>query len=593
MHRITPADVPSITHMIGSSLLREELEQKIIKSTALQKGILLKDYAKAVEKDSVVFHKESVAKFMYDMVKTAIGPFGHDKMVSKDLGKYPTTRHVFVTNDIYEFLNLLEFKHPIAKMVVDLAKSVDSEVGDGVASTVLLACSLVLNGCELVREGLHPTVVVEGYLKALSITLETLEKNSFIVSSHDEQVLEKIALSAMRNKAADGIEPAVAKSIVRVFQGLRNSPGNYLNIADLKIERAIGSSLEDSLFVEGVILKNEVIHDEMPKKIHDGRVALISKPIVTRDFRKPVGYDDIVFDFEEPTAYRSYSSYREKVLKEAANKIISTGANVVFLSEGIDEIAINVFVKNNVLAVRRIVPEDMERLAKATGGFIVASPSQLNPEHLGNARLVEEKKIGDSEWVFVVGREGGGPRSILITAPYDEYARDAEHLLVNSLKTLASFQREPRVLAGGGIALFHAAAIVREKALTEPSKKALAMQKFADALESVHSSIVENSGHDTINVIAELRRMHARGIHDAGFDVMTGEYVRFIPAGIVDPFLVVKQALVSAVEFATLVLKVDGIYYIPRTRRELIEKKKAEAKRSGKDSGSWVEEKQY
>ncbi|MEM1943506.1 MAG: TCP-1/cpn60 chaperonin family protein [Candidatus Caldarchaeum sp.] len=593
MSRVRPTDIPSESQMIVSSIIKEQLEQEKVKYTGFQRGTILKDYARVVEKDPVLFHSEYVVRFTYDMVRTAIGPFGQDKMVSKDLGDSPPTRHVFITNDIYEFLSLLEFKHPIAKIVVDLAKSVDSEVGDGVATSVLLGCSLVLRGCELVRHGLHPTTVVDGYARALKLSLLSLERNSVAVSMHDERLLESVASSAIRNKSAEGIEPDVVRRVVKVFNNLRNSAGSYLDLANLKIERTIGSSLEETIFVDGVILRNEVIHDGMPKRVVDGKVALISKPIVTRDFNKPIGYDDVVFEFEEPTAYRSYSSYREKVLREAASHIIASGASVLFLSQGIDEIAIDLLVKKGILAVRRIVPEDMERLARATKGIIVATPSQLRPEHLGRARLVEEKKIGDSEWVFVVGVGGGGPQSILLTAPHDEYARDAEHLLMNSLRALASLQREPRVVAGGGVALFDAAVNLREWAWSEAGKTPLAVEKFADALEDVHKSIVENAGYDALEVAAEVRRMHAAGVHDYGFDVMTGQYARFISEGILDPLPVVRQALVAAFEFAVLVLRTDGIYYIPRTRRELMEKRKAERKRKGKRPGDWVEEKQY
>lgn len=593
MVRITPADIPSESQMIEASIFREQLEQEIIKYTGLLKGTILKDYAKVVEGESTLFHKEEVARFMYGMVKTAIGPYGQDKMVSKDLGASPPTRHVFVTNDIHEFLNHLEFKHPFAKMVVDMARTVDMEVGDGVATAVLLGCALVQRGCELVRTGIHPSTVVDGYGRALRICLEHLHKNAVDVSLDDDRVLEFVALSSIQNKAANGIEQNVARQVVRIFKHIRNTPGTYLDLFNVKIERALGPTLEESRFVDGVILRNEVIHDHMPKRVAGGRVALISKPIVTRDFDKPVGYDDVVFEFSDKSAYRNYSEYRVKVLREAAYQIISSGADILFLTKGIDEIAIDILVKRGILAVRRIVPEDMERLARATRGTIVATPSQLRPDHLGWARLVEEKKIGDSEFVIVEGAGGGGPQSILLTAPYDEYARDAEHILMNSLKTLASLQREPQVVAGGGVSLLDAAMVLRERAWTEAGKTSLAIEKFAEALEDVHLAVVENAGYDALEIVARVRRLHLEGFPDYGFDVMSGQYRRFFSAGIMDPIAVVKQALVSAVEFATMVMKTDGIYFIPRTRKELMEKRRVERKRKGKGPGDWVEEKQY
>ncbi len=593
MRRVTPADIPSEGQMITSSLLREEMEQQITKYTGLTRGTLLKDYARVKDHQSILFEHDLVARYMYEMVKTAMGPFGQDKMVSKDLGAAPPTRHVFITNDIYEFLNLLEFKHPVAKILVDMAKTVDSEVGDGVAAAAVIGCSLVINGCELVRRGLHPTTIVEGYEIGLRICLDHLEKMAVPISLDDGPMLEAVALSAMRGKAALNIEADLARTVAGLFMRLRGMSAPYLDMSKVKVERTIGPALSDTIFVKGVILRNEVIRDEMPKKIVDGKVALISKPVVTRDFDRPIGYDDIVFEFEDPTAYKKYSNYREKVLVEAANRIVASGANILFLTKGIDEIAINILRKNNILAVRRIVPEDMERLAAATGGTIVATPDLLRSEHLGRARLVEEREIGDSEWVIVEGSVEKGPVSILITAPYDEIARDAEHLILNSLRTLAALEQDPRIIAGGGVALLDAAHVIRAEAWRIGSKASVAVEKFADAIEEVHRSIVANAGYDQLDIVAEVRRMHARGVSDFGYDVWVGEYRRFTQAGILDPLHVVRQALISAVAFASLILKTDSVFYIPRTRRELMEKRKAERKRKGKRPGDWVEEKQY
>jgi chaperonin GroEL (HSP60 family) len=593
MGRVTPADIPSQGQMITSSLMKEEMEQEIIRYTGLERGTILKDYARVRDRESIFFEHGAVIKYMYDMVKTVLGPFGQDKMVSKDLGAAPPTRHVFVTNDIYEFLNLLEFKHPVAKILVDMAKTVDSEVGDGVAAAAVLGCSLVLHGCDLLRMGLHPTTIVEGFEMGLRTCLYRLEEIAIPIRLEDTSILEAVALSAIRNKAVQNIEPVVARTVAGIFQRLRRIPNNYLDMSKIKIERTIGPSLDNTLYINGVILRNEVIHDEMPKKVVNGRVALISKPVVTRDFDKPVGYDEVVFEFEDPTAYRRYSGYREKVLVEAANRIVATGANILFLTKGIDEIAINILRKNNILAVRRIVPEDMERLAAATGGTIVTTPDLLHSEHLGMARLVEERKIGDSEWVIVEGSMDGGPQSILVTAPYDEFARDAEHLILNSLRTLAALEWDPRIIPGGGVALLDAALTVRDEAWRVGSKASLAMERFADALEDVHRAIVANAGYDQLDVVAEVRRMHYRGMRDYGYDVYAGEYKQFIKAGILDPLYVVRQALISAVAYAELILKIDSIFYIPRTRRELMEKRKAERRRKGKRPGDWVEEKQY
>ncbi|GBC68531.1 60 kDa chaperonin 1 [archaeon HR01] len=591
MGRITPADIPSQSQMIASSLFRDELEQEYIKYTGLKRGTILKDHARVVEKDDILFLNEWVVKYLCDMARTALGPFGHDKMVSKDLGDLPPIRYVYVTNDIFEFLNLVEFSHPVARLALDMAKAVDTEVGDGVASALVLAGALVTRGCDLVRKGIHPSIVSEGYDEALKMCIGFLEEMAEPING-SEKNLYSVALSSIRNKGADLIEDDLAKTVVNIYKKMRGSGKYYFDMSDLKIERTIGKSLSDTVFVDGVILRNEVVHDGMPKRVEGGRVALISKPIVTRDFDKPVGYDHIVFEFEEKTAYNSYSRYREKVLLESADKIVSSGANVLFLTKGVDEIVIDVLVKKGILTVRRVVPEDMDRIARATGGTVVAYPSQLSGEVLGYAKLVEERKIGDSEWIIVEGAYSG-PQSILITAPHVEMARDAEHLILNSVRALSSLGVEPKVLPGGGVALVEAAIRLRRSAWRSDPMKAVVLEAFADALEHVHAAIVENAGYDVVNVMAEVRRMHEEGASDAGFDVIWGGFRRFVSAGIIDPLPTVRQALTSAVHFAKTILKTDNIFFIPRTRRELMEKRKAERKRKGKRPGDWVEEKQY
>lgn len=590
--RITPFDVPSQTEMILHSLYREKIEQEKVRYTGYEKGVLLKDFAKVITTDSMLTVNESVLRFMLEAASTALGPFGGDKMVIKDLGKYPTTRHVFLTNDLYEFLNHLEFEHPVAKMFFDLAMTVESEVGDGVATTIVLASSLSIKGLELVRLGLHPTVVINGLDLGLKLSLEYLDRNSVRVDINDTGALQAITTTAIRNKVASELQEDVSKTVVEMFSRIIRSELRRIDFITLKVERTIGQSLRDSTFLNGVILRNEVIDREMPKSIWNARVAIISKPIVTRDFRKPIRYDEVVYEFEETSAYRSYSNARRTILNDAADRIIASGANALFC-EGIDEVVIERLKRCGILAVRRLVPEDMERIARATGATIVPSPDQLSPEYLGYARSIQEKEVGDSKFIFVESGLNNSPQSVLIVAPYDEIARDAEHAILNSLRSLETLRNDARVVAGGGIALLGAAMHLRNKAIETGSKVSLVLDAFADALEDIHKCIVSNAGYQPIDVIAEVKHMHHEGKLNYGFDVVSGEFKDFILSGIVDPIYVVKQALISAVTLAKSVIKTDCVYYIPRTRRELIEKRKKERVLKGKGPGDWVEEKEY
>lgn len=594
LHRVTPRDVPSQTEIIVGSLAREAARLRITRYTGLEKGYILKDLAEIVEKDSVLSTSEYVVDFVTSLVAGMLGPACHDKMLTREIGAAPPTREVIVTNDASEFLSALEFSHPVARLMVDAAKSVDREVGDGVASTLVMAGALVKEASKLVRVGIHPSVIVEGYNRAMALALGVLEEISIDAGIGDDAVVEGVARTAIRGKGLEETEDHIARIVKNILQRLSSrSSASYINLDHVKVRRVSGCPMSETLFFNGVALRNEVVREDMPKKLRNARVALLSKPIVTRDMEKPISTEEVVFEFEERDAYTRYSDSRRRILSEMVEKVAATGADALFCSKGLDEPAINRLRQLRILTVRRIVPEDMERIALATGGKVVAYPSQLSSEVLGYAELIEEKKLGESKWVIIEGTTDASSLTVLLTAPSDEIARDAEYSFLNALRSAATLYQEPRVVPGGGVAHLEISIKLREAALSIGDKTSLAIESFARAMEEVPRTIIQNAGLDPIEALAEVKRLHLEGQRNAGVDAARREIVDVVERGILDPLSVARQSIISATGLATMIIKTDGIVYVPRTEWEVMERRKRERRKKGKRPGDWIEEKEY
>lgn len=506
-----------------------------------------------------------VAKVIAETMKSSLGPRGMDKMLVDSFGD------VVITNDGATILKEMDVEHPVAKMLVEVAKAQDAEVGDGTTTAVVLAGELLAKAEELIEREVHPSVIIEGYKKAATKALEIYDKIGIPVSPTDKEVLKKIAKTSMASKLvaeeADYLAELVVNAVLKVAE---KTDGKWrVSLDDIKVEKKEGQSLRDTQLVEGVVLDKEVVHPGMPRVVHDAKIALInaSLEIEKTEF-------DAKLNIETPEQMRAFMKQEEEMLKEMVEKIAATGANVVLCQKGIDDMAQHFLARKGIMAVRRVRISDMEKLAKATGGRVVTRIEELTEKDLGKAGLVEERKVGEDKMVFV--EQCSNPKSItiLIRGGTKRIVDEAERSIKDALNVVKDVVVEGKVVAGGGAPEIEVALGLRDYAKSLAGKEQLAVEKFAEAIEVIPSQLAENAGLDPIEILVSLRAKHKEGNKWAGVDVFSGKIVDMYEKEVLEPVLVKKQVIKSAVEAASMILRIDDI--IAGTKSESSSKKKEE-----------------
>ncbi|RSN70054.1 thermosome subunit [Candidatus Korarchaeum cryptofilum] len=490
------------------------------------------------------------ARAIADAVKTTLGPKGMDKMIVDSIGD------ITVSNDGATILQEMEVAHPAAKLMVNLAKAQDKEVGDGTTTSVVLTGELLTEAESLLQKDIHPTVIVEGYEKALKFVEQELEKLAIKVNPDDEGWLMKVAETAMSSKLVSGEKRKLAEIAVKAVKAVEEMKGDkrYVDIDNVKIVKKKGKSLAETEFVKGIILDKEVVHGDMPKSVKNARIAILNVPL---EIKKPE--IDMEVQISSPQELREFIEQETKILREKVEKIHSVGANVVFCQKGIDEVAQHFLAKYGIMAVRRVSEKDMQRLEKATGGKIVNNLDDLTENELGRAGLVEERKIGDDKMIFIEECENPRAVTILLRAGADTILDEAERGLKDALYVIRNVVEDGKVFHGGGSIQEELAIRLREYAHSEKGKEQLAMEAFANALESIPRILAENAGMDAVDAIVELRNAHKSGKISAGIDVLNGKVDNMAELGVVDTYRGVKNAIAAATETAILIIKTDDI----------------------------------
>jgi thermosome len=490
------------------------------------------------------------ARAIADAVKTTLGPKGMDKMIVDSIGD------ITVSNDGATILQEMEVAHPAAKLMVNLAKAQDKEVGDGTTTSVVLAGELLIEAESLLQKDIHPTVIVEGYEKALKFVEQELEKLAINVNPDDEGWLMKVAETAMSSKLVSGEKRKLAEIAVKAVKAVEEMKGGkrYVDIDNVKIVKKKGKSLAETGFVKGIILDKEVVHGDMPKSVKNAKIAILNVPL---EIKKPE--IDMEVQISSPQELREFIDQETKILREKVEKIHSVGANVVFCQKGIDEVAQHFLAKYGIMAVRRVSEKDMQRLEKATGGKIVNNLDDLTENELGRAGLVEERKIGDDKMIFIEECENPRAVTILLRAGADTILDEAERGLKDALYVIRNVVEDGKVFHGGGSIQEQLAIRLREYAHSEKGKEQLAMEAFANALESIPRILAENAGMDAVDAIVELRNAHKSGKISAGIDVLNGKVGDMAELGVVDTYRGVKNAIAAATETAILIIKTDDI----------------------------------
>ncbi len=503
------------------------------------------------------------AKMVAEMVKTTLGPKGMDKMLVSP------TNDIVVTNDGVTILEEMQIEHPAAKMMVEIAKTQENEVGDGTTTAVMIAGKLLDNAEKLLDKKIHPTVITKGYNMAAEKCQEILLDISLRINPGDEDVLRQVAMTAMTGKSAENSKEKFADIIVKAVkqignfqssasqegsEGYKIQDGGRIELDDIKIEKTKGDGIADTELISGIVLNNEKVSSDMPFVINNARIALIDFPF---ELKNPE--IDTKISISSPEQLQSFISQEEKTIKDMVNKITDTGANVVFCQKGIDDFAQYLLSKARIYACRRVAKSDMEKLSKATGGKIVSNLNELSSEELGNSQTVEEVKHANDFFTYVKGCQNPKALTILIHGGSEHVIDEIERAIKDGLGDVVSSLKSGLVVPGGGAIEIELAKRLREFSQGLSGREQLAVEEFASSLEFIPTTLAENAGMDPIDVLTELKSRHDAGERNAGLNLLNNRIENVLEGKIIEPYQIKSQAINSASEVAIMILRIDDV----------------------------------
>lgn len=492
----------------------------------------------------------TAVKIVAESVRSALGPKGMDKMLVSSFGD------VTITSDGRTILDEMEIEHPAAKMLVEVAKTQDKEAGDGTTSAVIIAGELLNKAEELIDKNIHPTIIIDGFKKAASKALKTLEKIAIPVNLKKTEYLKKAAITSMASKTVSEQKEFLAEIAVKAMLSVAVKEGQKfkVDVEDIKVEKKTGESLKDTSLVNGIILDKEIVHSGMAKKVVKAKIALIDTALEVKKTEI-----DAKINIETPEQINAFLNQEESIIRGMTDKIVESGAKVVICQKGIDDMAQHFLSKKGIIAIRRAKKSDMEKLAKATGATIVTNLSTITSKDLGFAALVEERKIGEDKMTFIEGCKNPKSVTILIRGGTQRLTAEAERSLHDALSVIKDILEEPKILAGGSAPELEMASVLKKYAETLPGREQIAVRIFAEALEAITITLTENAGLNPIDILSELRSRHEKGEKWAGIEVMSGKVQDMSKMGVFEPLAVKKQIIKSSTEAASLILKIDDI----------------------------------
>ena len=512
--------------------------------------VLLKEGGSETKGRDAQKNNIAASKIIAEIVHSSLGPRGMDKMLVDSLGD------VTITNDGATILKEIDVQHPAAKMLVEISKTTDNEVGDGTTSAVVLAGALLENAESLIDQDVHPTIIVDGYRKAAKKAKQFLESIADTVSANDKNILNKIAKTSMQTKLvrkdSDQLADIVVKSVLAVSE--KNGDKFEVDIDDIKVEKKAGGSIKDSMIIQGIVLDKEIVHGGMPNKIADAKIALINTALEINKTET-----DAKINISNPQQLKSFLDEENRMLKTMVDKVIGSGANVVLCQKGIDDMAQHYLAKAGIIAVRRIKESDLTKLARATGARIVTNLDDLFEKDLGSADLVEERKIEEDKWVFVEGCKHPKSVTLLLRGGSQRVVDEVERSVHDALMVVKDVIENPTIVAGGGAPETYAATKLRSWAKSLEGREQLAAEKFADALEAIPLTLSENAGMDPIDTLTLLRSKQQKGEKWTGIDVMKGKIANMKSSDIIEPLAVKLQIVSASAEAACMILRIDDV----------------------------------
>ncbi|MFH2106287.1 MAG: thermosome subunit beta [Candidatus Micrarchaeota archaeon] len=487
-----------------------------------------------------------------NIIKTTLGPKGMDKMLVSDMGD------IVITNDGATILEEMNVDHPAAKLMVEIAKTQDKEVGDGTTTSVVIAGNLLKKAGDLLDQNVHPTTVIKGYELASKKAREILASVSQKVGVDDVEILVKVALVAMGSKGIGTLEEKtkIAKLIVNAIRQVaeKKDGKTIIDTELIKIEKKAGGDVMDTALINGVLVDKEVVHSGMPKIMNNAKIALLDSALEIEKTET-----DAKIEITSPEQMESFLKQEEKMLRDMVEKIVASGAQVIFCQKGIDDLAQHFLAKQGIMATRRVKKSDMEKLARATGAKIASSLEDLSASDLGHAGNVEEKKISGEAMIFVEKCKDAKAVTLFVRGGTDHVISEVERAVVDSRGAVTSAVEDGEYVIGGGAVEMELAKQLTAYSAEIGGREQLAVQAFADALEAIPRTLAENAGMDSIDTLVGLRSKHKKEGTTFGVDVLGGIIADMKALGILEPAKVKRQAITSATETARLILRIDDI----------------------------------
>ncbi len=491
------------------------------------------------------------AQIIGEVLKSTLGPRGMDKMLIDSLGD------ITITNDGATVLDEIDVQHPAAKMMIEVAKTQDDEVGDGTTTAVLFAGELLKKAGDLLDQNIHPSIIISGYQKASETALKTLEKLAIDVDMDDRETLMNLATTSMRSKMAAQTREHLASLVIdAIKQIIEERDGEILaDVDNVQIVKKEGRSLYETELVRGIIIDKEVVHVGMPKKIEGAKIALIEAALEVEKTEF-----DAEIRIRSPDAIKAFLDQESEMLKRMVDRVKDSGANVLFAQKGIDDVAQYFLAKVGILVARRVKKSDMEKLAKATGAKVVSNLSDLKGSDLGACKVVEERKVGDDKMIFVEGCKDPKAVAIFIRAGLERMIDEAERTLNDALHVVSDVAELPKMVPGGGAIETELSKTARSYARQVGGREQLAIEAFSEALEVVPRTLAENAGLDVLDTMAALKSAHEKEDGFAmGVNVFEEGVIDMLDQGVIEPMVVKLQAIKSAVEVASMILRIDDV----------------------------------
>jgi len=490
------------------------------------------------------------ARIVAETVRTTLGPKGMDKMLVDSLGD------VVITNDGVTILEEMEIEHPAAKMMVEIAKTQEEEVGDGTTTAVILAGELLKRAETLLEQEIHPTVIARGFQIAADKAQEVLNRIAIKIKPDDDEMLKKIVETAISGKGSVSIKEALNPILVRAVREVsENRDGKIIvDINNIKLEKKTGGGISDTELIQGVTVDKERVHSEMPREVKGAKILLLDSSLEVKETES-----DTQIRINTPDQLKAFVEQEERELKEMVERVKKTGANVVFTQKGIDDIAQHFLSKAGIYACRRVKQSDIEKLAKATGAKIVSNIKDASEKDLGYAGLVEERKISGEAMTFVRDCKNPKAVTILIRGGTEHVIDEVERAIEDAIGDLAAVIETGKIVAGGGAPEIEVYKELRKYAASLGGREQLAVNAFADAMESIPRTLAENAGLDPIDILVNIKAAHEDGQIWAGVDVNSGKIVDMLKMHVVEPLKVKTQAIKSASEVSIMILRIDDV----------------------------------